>query len=254
MPNPFTQLAESYKFGIKDRSRGPRKADAPYDAPDYAGAFSSFSGADIRILLAMPAASGNEPIFVELATVQTLTYSIFREKVAVRSVGTVGERGRTRGTRTCAGSMVNTVFDRHVLYNVMRRYPGDPAKNAISPDSGYIDLEHTLPDQLPPFDIVVSFANEHGHASEMVIFGIDIVSEGQVMSIEDMITENTMQYTAQHVAIMRPGGYRKAVSAVTDQYGNEIPSIQPTTFKSIIGGAQSEQLKDLINKSFNPFR
>lgn len=215
------------------------------------GAFSSYSGADIRLLLAMPAAGFIEPIFVELATVQTLSYSLFREKIPVRSLGFIGERGVTRGSRTIAGSMVNTVFDRHALYDVLRPHPGDPARNSVSP-SGYVDLAHTMVDQLPPFDIVIQFANEYGHVSEMVIFGVDISAEGQVMSIEDMITENTMQYRASHLAVMRPGGHREAILSV-DSEGNPM-EYGRETFQSIMSSQKSEEMKELIAMTFNPFR
>ena len=164
------------------------------------------------------------------------------------------QKGRARGTRTIAGSLVFTVFDRHVLWDVMRREHGDNARNSVTQESGYADLEYTLSDQLPPFDIVIHFVNEYGHAAEMVIYGIELSAEGQVMSIQDLITENTMQYTARHMAIMRPGGHKKIKPVVSDQYGNPINTKESPTFRTLVASTTSAETKRLIALANNPFR
>ena len=61
-----------------------------------------------------------------------------------------------------------------------------------STNSGYAFLI----DEIPPFDIVISAANEYGLRSRMVIYGVRLVNEGQVMSINDVYTENTYQFVA----------------------------------------------------------
>jgi len=52
---------------------------------------------------------------------------------------------------------------------------------------------------LPPFDVVFSFFNEYGLAAKMKIYGITIVDEGQTMSIDDLITEQTYTYMARGI-------------------------------------------------------
>ena len=208
--------------------------------------FNSYSGTDIRALIAMPAADGQDPIYRTLANVQTISYSIFREKSPVRALGCVGEKGRTRGPRTIAGSMVFTVFDRHVLYDFMRKTPGDLAVSASSPLQ-MADLSYVMVDQLPPFDVVIQFANEYGYVSEMAIFGIEISAEGQVMSVEDLITENTLQYTASHVSLMRPGGFVEITKEIAAGVGY-IP-----TFESIMN-RKSPAIRELAAKTRNIFR
>ncbi len=212
--------------------------------PGKTFSFNSFSGADIRAMIAMPAADGEEPIHRELGNIQTLSYSLYREKFPVRAVGFVGEKGRTRGTRTIAGSLVFTVFDRHVLWDVMRQQPGDKAQNAVTP-KGFAELAHTMADQLPPFDIVLHFANEYGFAAELVLFGIEINQEGQTMSIQDLITENVMQYTARHIAVMRPGGFKSMRAQ---------PSNSEKTFESIMRKEHSDSMRKLIATTHNPYR
>jgi hypothetical protein len=213
------------------------------DSGLFRESYNSYSGVDIKAMISMPSADGKSPIVKTLANLQTISYSIFREKYPVRALGFVGERGRTRGTRTIAGSMVFTVFDRHVLYDVLRKKHGDPNTNAIT--SGYGGLEFVMVDQLPQFDIVIHFANEYGYASELAIFGVEISAEGQVMSVEDLLTENTVQYTATHMALMRPGGYLSAES----RSGGAAD-----TFASIMNKKNSKQMEDLIRRSRNPYR
>jgi methionine aminopeptidase len=57
-------------------------------------------------------------------------------------------------------------------------------------------------DEMPPFDINITFMNEHGNHATMNLYGVYILTEGQTMSIEDMITENTMQYLAMDIDLM----------------------------------------------------
>ena len=196
-------------------------------------------------MISMPAADGRKPILKTLGNLQTISYSIFREKYPVRALGHVGEKGRTRGTRTIAGSMVFTVFDRHVLFDLLRKSPGDMNTNAVSAQN-LADLSYVMVDQLPQFDIVIQFANEYGYASELVIFGVEISAEGQVMSVEDLITENTVQYTATHMTLMRPGGY---LSSGAQREGEVVD-----TFMSIMNKEASPSMEALIRKTRNPYR
>ena len=53
-----------------------------------------------------------------------------------------------------------------------------------------------LPDEIPALNITVNFANEYGRMSRMAIYGVKIINEGQVMSINDLYTENTYQFVA----------------------------------------------------------
>ena len=52
---------------------------------------------------------------------------------------------------------------------------------------------------LPPFDIVITFFNEYGIGAKMKIFGVTIVDEGQTLSIDDLITEQTYTYMARGI-------------------------------------------------------
>lgn len=122
-----------------------------------------------------------------LAEIQTLSISTYREKHPVRGLGATYPKAHTRGSRTIAGSMVFTVFDRDVMFEILE---ADPT------DFDSFKITSAIIDQLPPFDITISFANELGQLSRMAILGVEFVSSGQTMSIHDMFIENAVQYVA----------------------------------------------------------
>lgn len=153
--------------------------------------YTSFSGADSKVSIAF---KGGTPIAIGEA--QTVTYSMFRPMTPVYNLGSPKPGGFVRGPRTIAGSIIFTVFDRHVLISALHN-----AYSQYDPDclDGPI-----LSDELPPFDLQITFLNEYGQSAFLAIHDIRITSEGQVMSIEDMITENTMQYVASDITVMTP--------------------------------------------------
>lgn len=132
-----------------------------------------------------------------LATCQTLSLSTFRDKQAVRACGSVYPKGFCRGPREIAGSLVFTVFDESVLYEFLRTHASDFDANTYT---------SAMMDQMPPVDILLSFANEYGQVSRMTIYGVEFVSDGQVMSIENILTENTVNFVARDMDPMRSVG------------------------------------------------
>lgn len=120
-----------------------------------------------------------------LGEIQTISYSIHMDKKPVRSIGNVNAKDYTMGPRTIAGSLVFAVFNRHFAKKILGNH-----------NTKFKDGEAFLVDELPPFDIVISFANEYGLRSKLVIYGIRLLNEGQVMSINDVFTENTYQFFA----------------------------------------------------------
>lgn len=135
-----------------------------------------------------------------LGELTTVSYSIHREKFPVRSLGSVYPKTFTRGPRTIAGSLLFVVFNQAVLHELL-----NPDKSEIE----YYNRSTTLPDQIPPFDIIINFANELGSISQLIIYGVEIQDEGQVMSIDNMALENTMRFVARDIDPMRLTGARQ---------------------------------------------
>lgn len=126
-----------------------------------------------------------------LGELQTISYSIHMEKRPVRSIGNVNAKDYVMGPRTIAGSLVFAVFNRHFAKNMMAEH-----NELFSKGQAF------LVDELPPFNVVVSFANEYGLRSKMVLYGVRLLNEGQVMSVNDVYTENTYQFMATDIEYM----------------------------------------------------
>lgn len=172
---------------------------------------TSYSGADA---VATITPIGGKPLV--FGSIQTLSYSIYRPTTPVYALGRINPKGVTRGQRTIAGSLIFTVFDRHVLKTVMESYSTVKDKPKSKTNSyeftieEFVEMKQNMKtDEMPPFDINITFMNEHGNSSTLNIYGVHILTEGQTMSIEDMITENTMQYLAMDIDLMDHNGLDK---------------------------------------------
>ncbi len=149
---------------------------------------------------------------VVLATLQTLSLQTFREKVAVRALGNSYCKGYTRGPRTIAGSMIFTLFNEHALAKLIRSMS---SKASIYGERDAA-LSSLIADQLPPIDLTIVMANEYGQLAQMGIYGLEFVTDGLTMSVEDILTEEVVQFVARdcdvltskgNIRLMRNGGH-----------------------------------------------
>jgi hypothetical protein len=153
----------------------------------------SYAGTDISATIVVPNIDRNtktvgESDILEMAEIQTISYSIHRENSPVRTLGHVNPRGFVKGGRTIAGSLIFTVFNEYAFYRIKEF-------RQMMSETGLFFAP--LADMLPPFDIVLSFFNEYGMASKMKIYGVTIVDEGGTMSVDDLITEQTYTFMAR---------------------------------------------------------
>ena len=58
-------------------------------------------------------------------------------------------------------------------------------------------------DEIPPFDITISFGNEYGQMSRIVIYGVEILNEGTGFSIDNVTSEKACTFVARRVDTMR---------------------------------------------------
>lgn len=152
----------------------------------YKSANNSFSGADMVAVMSIN--GGKVKGSCVLGTLQTISVSTSMNRMPIRAIGNINAKDYVMGQRTIAGSLVFAVFDKHFMYEAIEEIGGlSTAGN------------HFLADELPPFDITISFANEYGRTAKMAIYGVRLINEGQVMSINDVFTENTYQYVATDI-------------------------------------------------------
>jgi hypothetical protein len=182
----------------------------------YGNTYTSFSGADIV------ATMGG----VTVGALSAITWSVTREKAPIFTLGSPNPRSFSRGKRGIAGSMMFTTFDRPALYNVIAKNVSNDnfriwtrnwnllpnmnsnvAANISDVSATDYGVSSALPyyaDQIPPFDITITFANEYGQAAVRAIYGVELINEGSGVSMDDITIEESMTYVAREVGPMIP--------------------------------------------------
>lgn len=123
--------------------------------------FTSFSGIDIIATINTK----------RVGEIQGISYSINRTSF------------RKTNNKKITGTMIFILFDRHALASCLNVTP-----NQIS---CAIDV--------PPFDIELTGINELGNAMYMKILGCQITSEGQSITVDDIINEQIFTYIAKDI-------------------------------------------------------
>lgn len=159
--------------------------------------YNSYSGCDIIVTARLNVLTETKKELKEkvytLGSLQTLSVSTHQDKKPVRVIGSVNALDYVMGQRTIAGSLVFAVFDQHFATEMFKDLEEATGKTFF------------LPDELPALDFTITFANEYGRQSRMAIYGVRIINEGQVMSINDLYTENTYQFVATAMEPLKKG-------------------------------------------------
>jgi len=143
--------------------------------------YSSYSGADIVSVFRFPVV---EPlVFGEL---NTISYSIYRDKFPVRALGRINPKAHTKGPRTIAGSLIFTVFNKHLISKVAKKLYQDKKVNI-------------LPDELPPFSVTVTMANEYGANTKKTLHGVELVESNEVITIDDLKLNEAYSFVATDI-------------------------------------------------------
>lgn len=195
--------------------------------------YDSYSGCDI-IVTAGLSFDGKETTYFTLGSLQTLSVSTHQDKRPVRSLGNINAKDYVMGQRTIAGSLVFAVFDRHFADRIMKA------------------VNVTMPDEIPALNLTINFANEYGRSSKMAIYGVKLINEGQVMSINDLYTENTYQFVALGMDYLTSDQdedsaesmNKKPTGGIINPSENKIELIEDEEFKRTGGRAISAKLKN----------
>lgn len=180
--------------------------------------YTTFSGADIVCTFGG----------VTVGALSGITWSVTREKAPIYTMGSANPRSFSRGKRGIAGSCIFTMFDRPSLYEMLKQAlvnKDDSARywtrsSNTLPNAGNDVLHHRgiLPvaeqaldvvsafpyyaDQIPPFDVSITFANEYGQSAVRNVYGVEILNEGSGASMDDVVIEETMTYVAREIGPM----------------------------------------------------
>jgi hypothetical protein len=168
---------------LQGRDQGDNKLWGTYDSDT--AVYNTYAGTDIVAEILLPT---NETL--TLGELQTISYSTHRENTPVRALGHVSPIGFVKGPRTIAGSLIFTVFNYYAFYRL------EQFKEAV------VGGIYPQADMLPPFDVIITFSNEIGAMSKMKLYGVTVIDEGQTMSVDDLITEQTYSYMARGIQPM----------------------------------------------------
>ena len=196
----------------------------------FSRTYNSFSGVDMVVAF-------NDKIIGEI---QGVSYTVQREKAPIYTMGSADPRSFSRGKRGIAGSLVFVVFDRSALIEAFSDSPflawvneyaaiqdteafsvdltnpqlDLPALGTVGSDQGarvqVVELDKVLArpiyhDQVLPFELVLTAANEYGANSVMKIHGVEILNCGSGMSIDDITTDEACTFVARALTTWQPG-------------------------------------------------
>lgn len=273
---------------------------------------AGFSGVDISATVHMPPvaierqdfnrpSNDNLGVVYQLGAIQTLTYSVYSAKEAVRSLGFRAPINYARGGRTIAGTMIfnqlyNHPFEDQAVTSVIEPSTGGILSyssgdvNYVRYDNHNFDLppgassvwqprvrrrhmydftwdqrnmgRRMHPADMPKFDIICTFVNEAGNVGKMILYGIDLVHESSVLSVEDIYTEVTYQYVAQDIEYFHAENWEAANnwrSSVLLGEGNDnlttddVVSDQRESLKAAVSTGQGIVTRAVERSSFSGF-
>ena len=198
----------------------------------YTKTYTTFGGSDI-------VATFNGKVIGEL---QAITYSITREKVPVYTMGSAEPRSFSRGKRGIAGNLVFVTFNRDALLEELsdgpqiQKYQANNYSN--NSDTGALQFtsieewdahmsslasggsssngttgktpadlvdkyKPRYADEILPFDITITFANEYGQKATVVIYGVELLNEGTGYSIDSVSSERAYTFVARSIDSMQ---------------------------------------------------
>jgi hypothetical protein len=207
---------------------------ANMSAAEYTKTYSTFGGCDI-----VPTFNGKV-----IGEIQAITYSLTREKVPVYTMGSAEPRSFSRGKRGIAGNLVFISFNRDALLaelgdiTISKYKANDSAwladqqaaqfisieqwdaymsnlanPNGTTGEAGVVGYTNNLitdeakpkyADEILPFDITISLANEYGNKAVTVIYGVEILNEGIGFSVDAPTSERAYTFVARSVDTMTP--------------------------------------------------
>ena len=126
---------------------------------------------------------------ITLGNLTTFSYSSYRIKKPISTIGAINTKGVAKGGRVIAGTMVFTLMNKNWINELVDSVPW---LSSMSDEIIYSD-------ELPLIDLMIISANEYGKNSFMLVYGVDLTDEAQVVSVNDLYIENTFSFIAREV-------------------------------------------------------
>lgn len=170
--------------------------------------FNVVGGSDTNVLFEFTYFDNNSNIktnLVHMGSIISLSYSVYRNKKPVFNIGSHTVDGFSVGEKYVAGSIIKTMFVDDDFAGAINKI-----KQNISNESRYnLNLNNVISprqfatimaDDILECNIIVLYCSEYENkVVKEVIKGATFINNGQVMSINDIITETTISYIAKDV-------------------------------------------------------
>lgn len=158
--------------------------------------FNTVGGAHTHVVLET---ANIPPLY--MGSLITLSYNVYRDKTPVFNCGNSVIDGFAIGNKYVAGSMITTMFTNDELADFMNKYSRYYEGVTTTNSSDTFKEIHTfMQDDLTEFTISIIFTSEYSSdATRVVLYDANFISNGQVMSIDDVITETTHQFVARDI-------------------------------------------------------
>ena len=137
----------------------------------------------------------------------TISYSVYRSKQSVFNMGSKLIDGFAIGNKYVAGTLIKGVFDNDELNNTLNTIRNTLIDNFKISDISTVSnsklIHSIMKDDVLSCDINIIYTNEYSDKTHMeVIYDATFINNGQVASINDIITETTISYIARSVKSM----------------------------------------------------
>lgn len=227
------------------------------------GEYRSVGGSSTHVLFNFP---GYGALY--MGSIETISYSTYRDKVPVYNLGNTNIDGFALGKRYVAGSIVKTLFVNDDFTQFVLKIKEDIGLDedidslySLKNDS-YKTYHHMLMDDVMPFDIIIVMTSEYGNwAVAEVIYGATLINTGQIQSINDMVVQSTISFVANDVKMTHEQigqqnfniGSPKGILRGTDLTTGRETVKSPTNINTInYSSYTKEEIEELIKSGVLP--
>jgi len=171
----------------------PRTMTSMGSSGDTQYSWGSPSGTQIYPVFYIP---GIEPVI--MGSVDTITYSMHRDKKQVRPLDYTRARGIARGPRTIAGTMIFKVFGGLEIRDILG-YLKNKYKSLLVDELPKFSVIIIIPPTGPSGDFLQNPITTDVGMNIISLVDIEIVDQAMSLSIDDQIVEQQISYLARDI-------------------------------------------------------
>ena len=143
-------------------------------------------------------------LYIWLGSIISISYSVYRNKKAVHNIGHKTISGFAKGPRYVAGTIVKAMFlEDDMMEGLQGQFADELA--ILNMTATPSEMSNLMLDDILSCDINILYMSEYGSKGseplmiKETIIGATFINNGQVMSVNDLITETTMSYIAKDI-------------------------------------------------------